>query len=699
MSQINPDDEATSPFHIGEQQIQSRVHMREQMETFGKQVIRSYMPDQHREFFKQLNYLVVGSVDEHGWPWASILPGKTGFISSPDATSLSINSMAIQGDPLKNSIKKDAALGLLGIDLATRRRNRLNARITHIDDERFSLSVDQSFGNCPQYIQTRTIEIDNDVDSRRQSHQQEDQQDPHKFAFSVLDDTHRDLISNADTFFVSSFVETQDRPDIQGVDVSHRGGQPGFVKVDANTLTIPDYSGNNHFNTLGNFLVNPKAGLIFADFESGDLLMLTGRVEILWENAPEVIAFKGAQRAWRFKLDHGLWLKQALPFRFRFIDYSPNSLLAGNWEQATATLAALKNRNAWRNYRVSHVEDESSVIRSFYFKPADGDGLLPFKAGQFFTLRIQPGNCDKPIIRTYTVSSAPGDDFYRISVKREDRGQISRHLHDRLKTGDIIQAKAPSGDFHIDAEQTRPAVLIAGGVGITPMISMAQHISNEGQRTRHTRPLTIMHAARTIDQRAFASAFQKLEKISGGIIRYFSFISRPEKNDKPGIDFNAAGHINDDALRQILALDDYDFYVCGPDTFMQSLYDGLRRLGVKDTRIFAEAFGPASLRRQADENQTSDNSLEAEQAIIKFTESGFEHPWNCGDATLLEVAESHGLNPEFGCRNGVCGTCVTKLVSGSVAYRTKPSMPHENDEVLICCAVPAKDTDALELAL
>ena len=692
MSQINPTDEATSPFHIGEQQIQSRVNKRQQMESFGRQAIRSYMPDQHRDFFKQLAFAVIGSVDKQGWPWASIVPGNPGFICSPDATTLKVKGNPLDGDPLIDSIKTDSPLGILGIDLATRRRNRLNARVNHADQKGFSLSVDQSFGNCPQYIQTRHIEHISDVNITVH--------DNNKSPLTTLDEKSRKMISAADTFFVSSFVEAQDRPDIQGVDVSHRGGQPGFVKVEGDTLTIPDYSGNYHFNTLGNFLLNPKAGLIFADFENGDLLMLTGSVEILWEDEPEVIAFKGAERAWRFKLDHGLWLKQALPFRSRLENYSPNSLMTGNWEEAAAVLAVTKKRSAWRNYRVSHIEDESSVIRSFYFKPADNDGLLAFKAGQFFTLRIiMPANADKPIIRTYTVSSTPADDFYRISVKREGQGHVSRHLHDSLKTGDIIQAKAPSGEFFIDPKETRPAVLLAGGVGITPMISMAQHIVNEGQRTRHTRILKVIHAARTTDQRAFAQTFRNLEEQTGGIIRYYSFISQAGKYDKPGIDFNAAGHITDDALRQILALDDYDFYLCGPDTFMQALYNSLRRLGVRDTRIFAEAFGPASLLRQADEGQSVMNDLEAEQAIIKFTESGFEQRWNGGDATLLEVAESHGLSPEFGCRNGVCGTCVTKLVSGSVTYRTQPSMPHEIDEVLICCAVPAKDTETLELAL
>ena len=693
MKQTDLNQENNSPFHIGEQRIQARVDKREQMEAFGRQVIRSYMPAQHRDFFAQLPFIIVGSVDQHSWPWASILTGEPGFINSPDPTTLQIHSKVLEGDPLKNSIKQDAALGLLGIDLAMRRRNRLNVRIDQADEKGFSMKVDQSFGNCPQYIQSRHIENVDEATIKTRNKE--------VVPLKTLDDSSRIMIKTADTFFVSSFVESEDRPDIQGVDVSHRGGQPGFVKVDGDTLTIPDYSGNNHFNTLGNFLLNPKAGLIFTDFESGDLLMLTGTVEILWEDEPEVVAFKGAERAWRFTLDHGLWLKQALPFQLIFDDYSANMMMTGNWVQAANTLAAEEKRKAWRSYCVTRVEDESSVVRSFYFKPTDDDdGLLPFRAGQFLTLRIKQKNASKPSIRTYTVSSAPEDEFYRISVKREIDGQVSNHLHTNLKVGDIIEAKAPSGDFFIDSGEVRPAVLLAGGIGITPMMSMAQHIANEGKRTRHCRPLTVLHAAKTTAQRAFGDTLKQLQNKTDGRIRYYSFISQAAENESPGVDFNAVGRIDEDALRQILALDDYDFYLCGPESFMQAVYNSLRNLGVKDRRIFAEAFGPASLSRQVDEdNKSVVNDSEASQAVIKFSKSGFKQRWSAGDASLLEVAESHGITAEFGCRNGVCGTCVTKLISGSVAYRSEPSTEHKPDEVLICCAVPAKGTETLELAL
>ncbi len=682
-----------SPFHAGEQEIQSRVGKRQAMETFGRRVIRRFMPDQHRTFFEQLPFLVVGSVDAEGWPWASIVPGKPGFISSPDPTHLSIGSLGLPGDPLSTAIKRDAPVGLLGIEMPTRRRNRMNGRIEATDGTGFSVAVDQSFGNCPQYIQTRSIDF---VHEPNTEHERSS-----PVRFEAFDDEARALIETADTFFVSSYLQADDTPEVEGVDVSHRGGRPGFVKIDRNTLTIPDYSGNSHFNTLGNFLLNPKAGLVFPDFSTGDLLMLTGTVELLWEDAAEIKAFAGAERGWRFTLYHGLRLPAALPFRSTFHDYSPSSLITGDWAQAEATLEAEARRNAWRPYRVTRIEDESSVIQSFYLKPADGGAILPFEAGQFLTISIAVSDTDKPAIRTYTVSSAPGETHYRISVKREVSGQVSRLFHDTVKVGSLVEVKAPRGGFYIDPAETRPAVLLGGGVGITPMISMAQHIVKEGRRTRHFRKLTILHAAKTLQERAFAASFRNLEAQSNGAVQYRSFISRPANRESSEIDAYDTGHLTPDILRQTLPLDDYDFYLCGPAPFMQALYDTLRKLGVRDNRIFAEAFGPASLKRQQDGGGDTvfDATKEAGETVIKFAKSDFEQRWNRGGDTILETAETHGLTPDSGCRNGNCGTCAVKLKSGSVTYRVQPSAVIAEDEVLICCAVPAKGADVLEIDL
>jgi len=678
-----------SPFHAGEQEMQTRAGKRDAMEIFGRKVIRPFMPDQHRAFFNELPFIVLGSVDADGWPWASVVAGHPGFIQSPHPKRLEITNSPVTGDPLSGALAAGAPIGVLGIEIASRRRNRMNARVIATGDAGFGLSVDQSFGNCPQYIQTRAIEFIRDPQDHASVTRDE---------FQTIDATTRGFIEAADTFFVSSFVQAQDRPDIEGVDVSHRGGRAGFVKIAGNTLTIPDYSGNYHFNTLGNFLLNPKAGLIFPDFETGDVVMMTGAVELIGENDPEIAAFEGAERGWRFTLDHGMRLSNALPFRATFGEWSPNSLMAGDWAQTAARIEAEASRNAWRPHRITRVEDESSVIRSFYFEPADGTPVQSFKAGQFLTIRVTPEAASKPLIRTYTVSSAPGEAGYRISVKREQDGAVSDHLHANLKVGDVIDAKAPKGAFHIDVSETRPAVLLAGGVGITPMISMARHAMREGLRTRHIRPLTVFHGAQTMAQRAFATEFRMLERQSGGAITYHSVVSRPSDADRADGDFDHEGYVTSDVLQQVLPLADYDFFLCGPAPFMQSSYDMLRELGVSDARILAEAFGPAGLKRTKE--IVADTGVEeADEAVVKFTASGFDQRWSKGDETLLETAEAHGLTPDFSCRSGSCGSCAVRKLKGDVAYRTPPTAEHGADEVLICCAVPAKGTDVLELDL
>ncbi|OUR62159.1 hypothetical protein A9Q74_06860 [Colwellia sp. 39_35_sub15_T18] len=319
-NQENNEPTVLSPFHRGEQELQSRAGKREKIESMGRKIIRSFLPDQHREFYAQLPFIIVGSVDNDGWPWASILVGGAGFIRSPTPARLIIKSSAIIGDPLANTLKNsNASLGLLGIALNTRRRNRVNGRIAAANANEITVNVDQSFGNCPQYIQRRSIDFIREVGETGRNY--------NKQTFTTLNEEACSLIKAADTFFVASSVPTKHRPEIEGVDVSHRGGHPGFIKIEGKTLTIPDYPGNNAFNTLGNFIINPKGGLIFIDFSTGELLMLTGTVELLCNIDESMQVFKGAKRAWKFTLHHGIKLKDALPFRATLDEFSTNRLL------------------------------------------------------------------------------------------------------------------------------------------------------------------------------------------------------------------------------------------------------------------------------------------------------------------------------------------------------------------------------------
>ena len=670
-----------SPFHRGEQEIQQRLGVRDKMERFGRQVIRDHMPEQHREFYSQLPFIFVGHTDSQGWPWASILFNQPGFISSADNKHIHINTMPVSGDPLTESLITGNRLGFLGIELETRRRNRLSTHINRVSDKGIELTVDQAFGNCPQYIQHRELQT---IDpSSMPPIANED--------LTQFDQQAIELISTSDTFFVASYVANGSQTASEGADVSHRGGKPGFIRVDDDkTLTIPDYLGNFHFNTLGNFLENAKAGLLFIDFINGHLLTMTGTVEILWDS-PDTQFFSGAERLWKFHIDHGRWLKNVLPLRWSLQDYSPNTELTGSWKEADAAKKANQLKNTWQPYQITKIVKESSVIKSFYLQ-APSDQKPQFKPGQFLTLKAKID--DKDQIRTYTVSSAPADTQLRISIKHErgnnesPAGVFSSFMHTQTAVGDVIHAKAPTGSFTFNASSNRPTVLIAAGIGITPMIAIARHVLQEAVRTRSIQPVTLICSARNNAQRAFFSELNEIAEHSAGHIRVFWALSQAEPDLKSGIDYHHLGRISKQWLETVLPADDCDVYLCGPNSFMQSQYNSLRELGIIDGHIFSEAFGPASLVR---DKKTITQAPVASEAIITFTGSQLEQAWSIADGNLLEFAEAHGLTPEYGCRSGQCGACKAKLLKGKVAYQQAIDTPLEKDEILLCSAVPAAD--------
>lgn len=321
-------DRDTSPYHPGEQELHERASRKEQQDRVGRRIHRPFMPDQHREFYAQLPFLLVGSVDAGGWPWASILFGPPGFVSTPDARTLKVRALPLVGDPLAANLVAGAPLGFLGIELPTRRRNRVNGVLSAEAEDGFEVKVVQSYGNCPQYIQARDMSIGRDPQLRTEIDVE---------AFTVIGESASAVVQQADTFFVASYNDREDKFDTGGADVNHRGGKPGFVKVDGNTLTIPDYAGNFAFNTLGNFLVCPRAGLVFIDFSTGDIWQMTGRAELLWELPDHMRGFRGAERAWKFHLEHGHRLIGASPLRWSKPKMSPNVLNTGDWEEAAQT--------------------------------------------------------------------------------------------------------------------------------------------------------------------------------------------------------------------------------------------------------------------------------------------------------------------------------------------------------------------------
>ncbi len=324
-----------SAFHRGERALQSRVGARDRIERIGHRVIRDAMPDEHRELFAELPFVVVGALDERGRPWASLLTGAPGFMRSPDPRTLRIDAVAGDGDPIGAGLRAGAAVGLLAIQPETRRRNRLNGTIVEAGAGGFAVRVAQSFGNCPQYIQARApvFAVGAAAGPRRA-----------RAEGALLTVGAAALASRADTFFIATASPAAGGPDpAEGVDVSHRGGKPGFVRVSQeggrSVLTSPDFSGNRFFNTFGNLLLEPRAGIVFVDFASGHLLSLTGEAEVIWDG-PELAAFAGAERLLRFRASEGAWLENAVPLRWSPDEWAPQLTATGSWEEVERALAA-----------------------------------------------------------------------------------------------------------------------------------------------------------------------------------------------------------------------------------------------------------------------------------------------------------------------------------------------------------------------
>ncbi|NNG21619.1 pyridoxamine 5'-phosphate oxidase family protein [Telluria aromaticivorans] len=670
-----------SPFHIGELAIQTRAGTLAQSAITGRRGIRDHMPDQHREFFAQLPFMLVGSVDVNGQPWASVLVGQPGFMHSPDPKTLRIDAHALPGDVLGSNVRHGARLGLLGLEPTTRRRNRLNAAVTNVDAAGFTLGVTQSFGNCPQYIQGRQARFVEELGP-----------------LQVLDqprllDADRALIEAADTLFIASNAMLDPASPTSGADVSHRGGRPGFVRVEGgDTLVFPDFTGNSFYQTLGNLHLDPRAGILFIDFISGDLLQLCCSASVVWEG-PELEAFVGAERLVRLKVERVRRLVNSMPLRWSNPSYWPLLERTGTWALADAALAAERLAANWRPYRIAEVIDESAGIRSFLLEPADGHGVPHYVPGQFLPVALPT---ETGILRrTYTLSAAPSGRQLRMSVKRQ--GAASSWLHEH-GAGAVIDALGPRGSFTFDRMRTRPAVMLSAGVGITPMIAMLDGLLVNNERSRFPYPIHFIHGARSENEQAFA-AFLATKQRHHKNLSVHLVHSQPEGGLPPDNLKRHVGRVTIGMLKTLLPFDDYDFYLCGPQGFLQHLYDGLRALHVPDAQIHLEDFGgDQPLRRQpdADAPLAQIELVDAADAVpvpVLFHRSGRSVTWRPEAGTLLELAESEGLAPLSGCRSGNCGTCATTLLAGRTGYLTTSGAPCPPGQILPCISVPLASID------
>ena len=549
MSALRPKEAEVSPFHHGEHQVQARLGVRD-IEDWARKVVRNHLPDQHREFHTALPFLVVAARDRQGRPWVSLLEGPEGFVSAPDDKTLLIDSLPGNGDALQGVIRPGSDIGILGIELATRRRNRVNGRAGNVGATGFSFQVEQAFGNCPQYIR------------ERQWHRVEAAAPGRVTRGTRLTAAQQDWIATADTFFIASGYRGEGESATFGMDASHRGGDRGFVQVlDDTRLRFPDYAGNNHFNTIGNLLLDPRAGYLFVDFASGSLLQLTGTTSIDWDSA-DLAKFPGARRLITLEIEEIVETSAAVNLR---------------WSADADSVRSLRLIDKIR---------ESDDVTSFVFEARDGGALADFAPGQHLPIELDVPGIETPVRRTYSLSNRPSQDRYRITVKREPQGLVSRFLHDHLEPGAIINSRRPAGDFVMTCDKC-PLVLVSAGVGVTPMTSMLQSVVEEPGN----RPVWFVHGARDGRHHPLAHEVRSLTAEQANVSVHVAY-SRPGTNDRRGIDYDSHGRIDGALLAKLVDVSDAHYFLCGPARFMAQVQGDLERQGVPADRIHTETFGP-----------------------------------------------------------------------------------------------------------
>jgi ferredoxin-NADP reductase/MOSC domain-containing protein YiiM len=352
-------------------------------------------------------------------------------------------------------------------------------------------------------------------------------------------------------------------------------------------------------------------------------------------------------------------------------------------------LANEEKAPAWRGFkqmRVAHIRKESDRVTSLVFVPIDGQPLPLFEPGQFVVLRLHVDPERAPILRSYSLSDLPVVDHFRISVKKESNGIGSSFLCNRAREGDVLDVSAPRGSFTLRAGEN-PVVLLSAGVGATPVMSMLHTLAAE----RSQRQVWWIYGARNRSEHPFAEESRSfLEQLSRG--RSYIVYSRPAPTDQLEMDFDASGHIDTALLERIGVSRDSDFYLCGPASFLQSMRDGLRSWGVPGENVHMEVFGALDsitpgVMQIVHTPHPPQGPVEPGPSV-SFARSGLTVEWDSKFESLLELAEVCDVPVRWSCRTGVCHTCMTGLISGSITYQPEPLERPIPGNVLVCCSQP-----------
>ncbi|UYG04883.1 pyridoxamine 5'-phosphate oxidase family protein [Halomonas sp. LR3S48] len=676
-------------FHEGERRVQQRAGVPGAYVERVSAYVRAAMPDQHVEFFGNQPVLFMGALDRQGWPWAVVTYGAPGQLCTATSSELLIRRAPPLADALELSLEPGARVGLLGLEMTSRRRNRLNGTVRSHDAEGIRVAVDQSFGNCPQYIQQREVDW-----------QAGQEAPPVSGQVSIDSRVSRAMLAQADTFFIATRAgELGDSS--HGVDISHRGGKPGFLHLNTDgSLSFPDFPGNRFFNTLGNIEQDPRVSLFIPDFVTGEALVLQGRGRVDWDPRRASLV-EGAERIVDVVPEQVWHVENALPARGRLIERSPTLAQTGTWSKEAAG-------NAYRRLRIADKVRESDVITSLYLEPLATDDLplKPYTAGQFLTVRLaRAGHGGQATLtRSYSLSGAWHEraSRYRISVKREAHGTVSRLLHDEYAVGDVLEVLPPAGDFVL-RERPNAIVLVSSGVGITPMIAMLEAMVQRAD-AGETPPgeVFFIHSARNGREQAFAKMLNAWADRYRWLHLHIAY-TRPTSEDALGKTYHSRGRLTLASLTAWLPdMTRSHVYLCGSEGFMRVQYAALLALGMPREHLHHEFFGRGSLESEESEPGAAAPQALPSHARVTFV-SAFTRQnesseaqaavveWTPAQGTLLDLAERAGLAPLSNCRVGRCGSCALRLVSGEVHYPVPPLAATAEGEVLLCCAVPAAE--------
>ena len=361
------------------------------------------------------------------------------------------------------------------------------------------------------------------------------------------------------------------------------------------------------------------------------------------------------------------------------------------WAQAAKPMF-----QAWsgvRPFRVAAVVDEAIDCKSYYLVPEDGCPLPHYEPGQYLTFSLKTDPRQRPLVRCYSLSDRPREDFYRISVKMArppvgsenvPAGQGSGYFHRRVQVGSTLKVQAPQGAFFLDPTNELPVVLIGGGIGLTPLLSMINSIAHRGT----SQQAFVFAGFGNSREHPFREHLSQLAEEHENIRLDISY-SRPAPSDVLGRDYHHRGRISLQRLKDVLPSSNFQFYVCGPPDMMQQLVPALMEWGVPESHIHFEAFGPASVKGLR--KKTVAKTSKSTSCQVEFFTSGTKHSWDGSCESLLEFAEEQGVILDYGCRAGNCGQCLVAVREGNIQHLKEPGLVVGERECLTCIGVPEGD--------